>query len=125
MTVQDFCLGFFLMIEIDCPACLLGKSKLSQPLTLPSLHLSKPKRPEFARTAFHWKIFSSSIEMRNPDLLKPRFTFGSLIRANIHPSNPKDDSDELSCACLLGNSKPSQSKQHFDDRDGLPCLSLG
>jgi hypothetical protein len=32
-------------------------------------HLSKLKRPEFARTAFHWKIFSSSIEMRKSILL--------------------------------------------------------
>jgi hypothetical protein len=30
------------------------------------------KRPEFGRTAIHWKNFSSSIERRNPDLLKPR-----------------------------------------------------
>jgi hypothetical protein len=46
--------------------------------------------------------------MRKPDLLKPRFNFWVSYPANIHPSNPKDDSDELSRACLLGKSKPSQ-----------------
>jgi hypothetical protein len=43
----------------------------SKPFTQPNIPLANPKSHEFARTAIHWNIFSSSIEKRKPDLLKP------------------------------------------------------
>jgi hypothetical protein len=47
-------------------------------LTRPSGHLSKSKLPEFARTAFHWNIFSSNIEMQKPDCLNRDLDSGFL-----------------------------------------------